>query len=164
MAYSACSLDPPGSGRQDRSSSAPPFLTRFLSGSHISAVFAHFSGLSPPFGSLVAYPVGTTIPCGSGACAPIVIALAGTAAMPKPHSTACAVPFHAYGRSIRPTSRSWGNDNDQASSCGPLKATWRGAQRLSPLEQNAVSRRASLPSARRPQGTLSLFSRKRHKS
>src|SRR5438132_13976929 len=58
MAYSACSLDPPGSGRQDRSSSAPPFLTRFLSGSHISAVFAHFSGLSPLFGSLVAYPVG----------------------------------------------------------------------------------------------------------
>src|SRR5438132_11080293 len=58
MAYSACSLEPPGSGRQDRSSSAPPFLTRFLSGSHISAVFAHFSGLSPLFGSLVAYPVG----------------------------------------------------------------------------------------------------------
>jgi DDE family transposase len=30
----------------------------FLSGSHISAVFASFSGRSPPFRSLVAYPVG----------------------------------------------------------------------------------------------------------
>src|SRR5713101_4432630 len=30
----------------------------FLSGSHFSAVFASFSRLSPPFGSLVAYPVG----------------------------------------------------------------------------------------------------------
>ena len=30
----------------------------FLSGSHFSAVFASFSGLSPPLGSLVAYPVG----------------------------------------------------------------------------------------------------------
>src|SRR5260370_4911627 len=60
MAYSACSLGPPGSGRQNESSSSPPFLTRFLSGRHISAVFASFSGFSPPFGSLVAYPVGST--------------------------------------------------------------------------------------------------------
>src|SRR5438132_525920 len=30
----------------------------FLSGSHFSAVSARFSGLSPPLGSLVAYPVG----------------------------------------------------------------------------------------------------------
>src|SRR6266567_5887402 len=30
----------------------------FLSGSHISAVFARFSGLFPSLGSLVAYPVG----------------------------------------------------------------------------------------------------------
>src|SRR5260370_3456207 len=58
MAYSACLLGPPGSGRQNQSSSSPPFRTRFLSGRHISAVFASFSGLSPPFGSLVAYPVG----------------------------------------------------------------------------------------------------------
>src|SRR5438309_5158506 len=61
MAYSACLLGPPGSGRQNQSSSSPPFRTRFLSGRHISAVFASFSGLSPPFGSLVAYPVGTSI-------------------------------------------------------------------------------------------------------
>src|SRR5947209_17565207 len=33
----------------------------FLSGSHFSAVFASFSGLSPPFGSLVASPVGVVI-------------------------------------------------------------------------------------------------------
>jgi hypothetical protein len=36
----------------------------FLSGSHISAVFARFSGLFPPLGSLVAYPVGF----GKGPC------------------------------------------------------------------------------------------------
>src|SRR2546422_8478002 len=55
MAYSACLLGPPGSGRQNQSSSSPPFLTRFLSDRHISAVFASFSGLSPPSSPLFAH-------------------------------------------------------------------------------------------------------------
>jgi hypothetical protein len=46
---------PPRSGRQDRSSSSSSFLTRFFSARHISAVFASFSGLSPPHGPLFAH-------------------------------------------------------------------------------------------------------------
>jgi hypothetical protein len=37
-----------------------PLFLGFFSGRHISAVFASFSGLSPPFRSLVAYPVWFT--------------------------------------------------------------------------------------------------------
>src|SRR5258708_28801788 len=78
MAYSACSLVPPGSGRQNQSSCSHPFLTRFLSGRHISAVFASFSGFSPPFGSLVAYPVGEGGPS-MGALGSCIAAEAGAA-------------------------------------------------------------------------------------
>src|ERR671925_1073968 len=97
MAYSACSLGPPGSGRQNQSSSSPLFLTRFLSGRHISAVFASFSGFSPPFGSLVAYPVGAIAP---RAFLWLLLAPSGFASPtgPRRQSQDLAVGVHRGGR------------------------------------------------------------------
>ncbi len=77
-----------------------------------------------------------TTSCATGSCAPIVTALAGIAAKPKPHSIGCATPSRAYGRSIRPTSPGFGNDNCQACDSWPLKATQAASQSLPPLSRD----------------------------
>src|SRR5260370_42550849 len=87
----------------------------FLSGSHFSAVFARFSRLSPPFGSLVAYPVGSSrarvVVNGSVAChASLWLPQRGD----RPRPFVCAMPSdkRRAGGSPSPLRDSWHKMSD----------------------------------------------------
>src|SRR5947209_7667635 len=98
-----------------------------------------------------------TTPCASGSCAPIVIAAAGIAAKPKLRSIGCAVPSPAYGRSIRPTSPDWHNDDSPAStSCQP-KTRLTGSSALPMMKGDRLPSQNCLLSLSSSQGRLSHF-------